>query len=112
MTVFEKFPDPQDRGPSLSLPLALLSLAFLAAIGFQTVQLMHDHSNLANIYAGQESAVEQTARLRNLVDGFAGETASLAQQGNRPAKQVVETLRSQNITIRPPTTTSVNLPTP
>ena len=106
MTVFEKFPEPGSRGPSLALPVALLSLAFLAAIGFQTVQLMHDHGNLAAIYAGQESAVEQTVRLRNLVDGFAGETARLAQQGNRPAKQVVETLRSQNITLRPPTPTA------
>jgi hypothetical protein len=112
MTVVEKFPDPHKRGPALALPVALLSLAFLAAIGFQTVQLMHDHSNLATVYAGQESAVEQTLRLRNLVNGFAGETASLAQQGNRPAKQVVETLRSQNITIRPTAPVSTNPPVP
>jgi len=108
MAVFDRFPDPNSRGPSLALPVALLALAFFAAIGFQTVQLMRDHSNLADVYAGQENAVEQTVRLRNLVEGFAGETASLAQQGNRPAKRVVETLRSENIAIRPPAAAPAN----
>ena len=102
MTVFEKFIDNKSGGPSLVLPVALLSFAFLVAIGFQTVQLMRDHGNLANVYAGQEKAVQQTLHLRNSVDAFAGETATLAQQGDPQAKQVVETLRSQNITIRPP----------
>lgn len=101
MTVFEKFADSKG-GPSLAIPVALLSVGFLAAIGFQTVQLMRDRSNLANVYSGQQNAVEQTLRLRNSVDAFAGETATLAQQGDGPAKQVVETLRNQNITIRPP----------
>jgi len=109
MAVFEKFPDPRN-GPSLAIPVALLSLAFLAAIGFQTVQSMRDHSDLANVYAGQENAVEQTLRLRNLVDGFAGEAATLAQEGNRPAKQLIETLRSQNITIRPSSVPPTNSP--
>ena len=102
MTVFEKFVDSKSGGPSLALPVALLAIGFLVAIGFQTVQLMRDRGNLANVYAGQQNAVEQTLRLRNSVDAFAGETAALAQQGDGSAKQVVETLRSQNITIRPP----------
>ena len=101
MTAFEKFSDSKST-PSLALPVALLSIGFLAAIGFQTVQLVRDRGNLANVYAGQENAVEQTLRLRNSVDAFAGETATLAQQGDGPAKQVVETLRNLNITIRPP----------
>jgi hypothetical protein len=101
MTVFEKFTDGKS-GPSLTLPVALLSIGFLAAIGFQTVQLVRDRGNLANVYAGQQSAVEQTLRLRNSVDSFAGETASLAQQGDGSAKQVVDTLRNLNINIRPP----------
>ena len=100
MTAFER-PD-STTGPTLAIPVALLSVGFLAAIGFQTVQLMRDRSNLINVYAGQQSAVEQTRLLRNSVDAFAGETATLAQQGDGPAKLVVETLRSQNITIRPP----------
>lgn len=102
MTVFEKFADSTSGGPALALPVALLAVGFLAAIGFQTVQLMRDRNNLANVYAGQQNAVEQTLRLRNSVDAFAGETATLAQQGDGPAKQVVESLRGQNITIRPP----------
>jgi hypothetical protein len=108
MTVFEKFVDSKSGGPSLALPVALLAIGFLTAIGFQTVQLMRDRSNLANVYAGQQNAVEQTLRLRNSVDSFAGETASLAQQGDAPAKQVVDTLRSQNITIRPPAAAPAN----
>ncbi len=102
MTVFEKFSG-REGGPSLTIPVALLAVAFLAAIGFQTVQLLRDRSNLANVFAGQENAVEQTVRLRNSVDAFAGDTAKLAQAGDPQAKQVVDTLRSQNIAIRPPT---------
>jgi len=109
MTVFEKFADSKS-GPSLAIPVALLAIGFLAAIGFQTAQLLRDRSNLANVYAGQQNAVEQTLRLRNSVDAFAGETATLAQQGDGPAKQVVETLRSQNITIRPPAAAPANSP--
>jgi len=110
MTVFEKFTDGKHGGPSLSVAVAMLAIGFLTAIGFQTVQLMRDRSNLANVYAGQQNAVEQTLRLRNSVDAFAGETATLAQQGDGSAKQVVETLRSQNITIRPPAAQPANPP--
>jgi hypothetical protein len=110
MTVFEKFTDSKHGGPALSIPVALLAIGFLTAIGFQTMQLMRDRGNLANVYAGQQNAVEQTLRLRNSVDAFAGETATLAQQGDGPAKQVVETLRSQNITIRPPAAAPANSP--
>jgi uncharacterized protein YggE len=105
MTVFEKFVDRQSGAPSLALPVALLSVAFLAAIGFQTVQLMRDRSNLSNVFAGQEAAVAQTLRLRNSVDAFAGDAAKLAQAGDPQAKQVVDALRNQNITIRPPAAT-------
>lgn len=101
MTVFEKFSG-REGGPALGIPVALLSVAFLAAIGFQTVQLLRDRSNLSNVYNGQENAVQQTIRLRNSVDAFAGDTAKLAQAGDPQAKQVVDTLRSQNISIRPP----------
>jgi hypothetical protein len=89
-------------GPSLSLPVALQAIGFLTAISFQTVPLVRDRSNLANVYAGQQNAVEQTLHLRNSVDAFAGDTATLVQQGDSSAKQVVETLRSQNINVRPP----------
>ncbi len=110
MTVFEKFTDSKSGGPSLTVPVALLAIGFLAAIGFQTVQLVRDRGNLSNVYAGQQNAVEQTLKLRNSVDAFPGETAALAQQGDGPAKQVVDTLRSQNITIQPPTATQANPP--
>ncbi|HLI20959.1 MAG TPA: hypothetical protein VKV32_07565 [Stellaceae bacterium] len=101
MTVFEKFSG-REGSPSLSIAVALLSIAFLAAIGFQTIQLLRDRSNLANVISGQERAVEQTRRLRDSVDAFAGDTAKLAQAGDPQAKQVVEALKSQNISIRPP----------
>lgn len=105
MTVFEKFAG-REGGPSLALPVALLSVAFLTAIAFQTVQLLRDRGNLADVYAGQESAVQQTIHLRDSVDAFAGDTARLAQAGDPQAKQVVDTLRNQNISIRPPMATA------
>jgi uncharacterized protein YggE len=110
MTVFEKFTGQQGGGPSLVLPVALLAVAFLAAIGFQTLELMRDRNTLSGVYAGQEAAVEQTLRLRNSVDAFAGDTAKLAQAGDPQAKQVVDALRSQNISIRPPAATTAAAP--
>ena len=102
MTVFEKFAGQHGNGPSLALPVALLAVAFLAAIGVQTLELVRDRSNLSSVYAGQEAAVQQTLKLRDSVDAFAGDTAKLAQAGDPQAKQVVDTLRNQNISIRPP----------
>jgi hypothetical protein len=102
MTVFEKFTTQTDRGPSLALPVAILAIAFLAAIGFQTAQLLRDRSSLSTVYAGQEQAYQKTIQLRNQVDSFAGDTARLAQAGDPQAKQVVDALRNQNIQIRPP----------
>jgi hypothetical protein len=52
MTVFEKFAPRSDRGPALSLAFAILSVAFLAAISFQTAQLLRDRSNLFTVYTG------------------------------------------------------------
>jgi hypothetical protein len=102
MTVFEKFTASEGNGPSLAVPVAILAVAFLAAIGFQTAQLLRDRSNLSNVYDGQEQAVQKTVQLRNSVDAFAGDTARLAQAGDPQAKQVVDTLRAQNIQLRPP----------
>ena len=82
MTVFEKFTMQSDRGPSLALPVAILAIALLAAIGFQTAQLLRDRSNLSNVYTGQEQAVQKTLQVRNQVDAFAGDTARLAQAGD------------------------------
>lgn len=106
MTLFEKSADRRSGAPSLALPVALLSIAFLTASGFQTVQLLQDRGNLARVYARQQQAVERTLQLRDTVDAFAGDTAKLARAGDPQAKQVVESLRSQHITIRPPAASS------
>ncbi len=111
MTVFEKFTG-REGGPTLGVPVALLAVAFLAAIGFQTVQLLRDRSNLTNVFTGQQNAVEQTIRLRNSVDAFAGDTAKLAQAGDPQAKQVVDNLRNLNISIRPPAAAAAPAPAP
>jgi hypothetical protein len=99
MTVFEKFL-PRQGEPSLALPVALLAVAFLVAIGLQTMQLVHERGNLTHMYEGQEPAVQQTLLLRNSIDAFAGDTAALADKGDPSAKQVVDALHSQNINIR------------
>jgi hypothetical protein len=107
MTVFEKLGGnfgSNAGASSLGLPVTLLSVAFLAAIGFQTVQLLRDSHNLSAVYKEQDEAVTKTQQLRNIVDSFAGDAATLAQAGDPGAKQVVDALRAQNIQIRPPAT--------
>ncbi len=101
MAIFEKLV-PRQGEASLGLPVALLSVAFLLAIGLQTVQLVRQRDNLVSVYAGQEKAVEQTLRLRDSIDTFAGDTAKLAVAGDADARQLVEALHAQNIDVHAP----------
>jgi hypothetical protein len=84
----------------LSVPLGLLVLGFVLMVGFQTVQLIRERSNLFEIQLAQEPTVQEGAKLRLQLDSLAKKTAALADAGNPGAKAVIEEMRRQGITIK------------
>ena len=94
--------DDKDAGGvgRLSIPLGLLVLGFVLMVGFQTVQLIRERSNLFEIQLAQEPTIQEGAKLRQQLDSLAKKTAALADAGNAGAKAVVEEMRRQGITIK------------
>lgn len=92
------------RKPPLELGLALLALGFFAAVLFQTVQLVRERVNYSTILLNQQAPLESTLKLRDQINALANDTAALAQSGNAAAKQVVDDLARQHITLHPAAT--------
>jgi hypothetical protein len=86
--------------------VTILAIAFFLTIAFQTYQLIREHSFLEATEAGQQTPLEQAIQVRQDVEALAGATAVLADQGNANAKQVVEIMRQQGITLRAPQATA------
>ena len=82
--------------------LTTLAVAFFFTIAFQTYQLIHERANLEAAQAGQQTPLEQAVQMRQETEGLAGDVAELADKGNANAKQIVEGMRNQGITLRAP----------
>ena len=85
------------RGPFI--PLMLMTFTALVWSAFQGVQLYVERQNLERLYAGQESQLQASAKVRTALDALAGDIDRLAKAGNGNAKLVVEGLRNRGITI-------------
>jgi hypothetical protein len=81
------------------IPLALLALAVLIWVGFQTVQLIGERQRLFAAVESQDVLVQNSQKLRVNLDSLATETAKLAEQGNASARLLVEELRKRGVTI-------------
>jgi len=82
-------------------PVLVLALAVLVAIGYQTFNLVREHSQLQNTRTLQTTPYEQARRMRTQLDGIARRTYELAQQGNPGASAIVEQLARRGIRIQP-----------
>ena len=82
--------------------LALVTLALFVMVAFQTVQLIRERGNLADALATQEPAIQQGLKLRKQLDTLATETARLAAAGDAGASAIIEELRREGITVKPP----------
>jgi hypothetical protein len=87
------------RGPFL--PVLLLALAVAGWSGFQTAQLLKERDNMRATIAAQEKNVQDSKKLRDVLDTVARETAQLADGGNQNAKLIVDELRKRGVTINP-----------
>jgi len=84
-------------------PVLVLALAVLVAIGYQTFNLVREHSQLQTARTLQTAPYEQARRMRTQLDGIARRTYELAQQGNPGASAIVEQLARRGIRIQPGT---------
>lgn len=90
-----------DEPSSPFLPLLLVTLAMVGLLLFQGLQLLKEHSALDAVRDAQQPAWREAQRLQAQLEGVAGATAQLAEQGNPNARLVVDALRSRGITIDP-----------
>lgn len=84
---------------SLFAPVLLLALSLLAMAGFQTWQLLQQQGNLQTVRANQETAVEESRRIRAQLQSLTQGTADLAAAGNQNAQRIVDELARQGVTL-------------
>ena len=83
--------------------LTVLAVAFFLTVAFQTYELIREHSFLETTQAGQQSTLDQANQVRQDAETLAGATAALADRGDPNAKEAVNIMRQQGITLRAPT---------
>ena len=98
----ENWERPDGGGPRIELAVAVLALAFLLAVLFQSVQLWRERSSMNLIYQNQEQVLPDVLKLREQVNSLAGDVAQLAQTGDAAAKQVIDDMARQGVALRPP----------
>jgi hypothetical protein len=84
------------------LPLLVVVVSFFVLIAFETGYAIHDRGALADQRRLQEPAVQDSVKLRRLVESLATKTAQLAADGDESAKTVVEQMKRQGVTLGPP----------
>jgi len=82
--------------------LALVALVLLLVAVLETAQLATQYQTLSGVRVTQEPTLSEAGRVRRQLDALAGETARLAASVNADAQAVVDEMRRQGITLRPP----------
>ena len=91
--------------------VALLTVAFVVWLSFQTVQQFRERSTLQTVRTAQEAAIERAQRVRAQFDTITKKTLELAQQGSAGAALIVDELARRGVTITP-SSSAGPLPTP
>ena len=73
----------------------------LQPLNNQLIQALEDRNTLRQAQVNLEMPHQQAARLRGQVESIAKQVARLSEQGNPNARELVEALRRQGITINP-----------
>ena len=95
--------DPRtDRsGPdALVQAVAVLALTLLVLAAFMVYQALAARNVLLITLGAQEQPLRQAAQVKTQLDTLASATAKLAEQGDKGAKEIIDGLKSQGITIR------------
>jgi hypothetical protein len=86
---------PRNPGSSLALTLALLSLVFW--FGFQAFQMVRERSNLGLMRASQDSAIQESEKIRTQFESLVGKLSDLANKGHAGAKMVLGELQNRGV---------------
>jgi hypothetical protein len=98
-TSVESRPGPKtDSHLAVSITLVALLLWF----GFQLLQQVRERSNLSAVKANQESAIQESEKIRLQFQGLMTKTVELANQGHAGAKMVVDELQKRGVGVPPP----------
>lgn len=84
------------------LALAITIAALLLLAIFQTIGVVRDHHVLAAERLAQEPSVQQGQKLRTQLQTIAGKTAELANAGDTAARDVLDLMHREGVTITPP----------
>jgi hypothetical protein len=84
------------------IPIAVLSLAFLAAVLQQTFFALGVRGDLVAALSQQQASYEQSVSFRNQLEGIAADTAKLAADGDPAAQAIQEALRQSGIYLPSP----------
>jgi hypothetical protein len=85
----------------LGVLLLLITVGMVLIAGLQAVALLGQAGGLANARAAQTATIEQATKLRAQLDGLAGKTAKLAEQGDADAKAIIDEMKRQGISVKP-----------
>ncbi len=95
-TVEEEEPAQEKTGGS-SLALTLTLVSLILWFGFQAFQLVRDRSSLQVVKANQETAMQESEKIRTQFQTLMTKTAELANQGHAGAKMVIDELQKRGV---------------
>ena len=84
---------PVERGAKLPLMLTLIGLVIW--FGFQTLHLAFERSNLNAVRSSQESAIDESQKLRAQFESLINKTTELANKGHAGAKMILDELQKR-----------------
>ena len=85
-----------------NLAVSITLVALLLWFGFQLLQQVRERSNLSAVKANQESAIQESEKIRLQFQGLMTKTVELANQGHAGARMVVDELQKRGIGVPPP----------
>lgn len=83
-----------------ALPIALVAAALFIELVTATVQLVDEHSRLSSLVEAQAAQVQQAVKFRAQLQSLGAETARFAEGGDAAAKQIVEAMKQQGVTLK------------
>jgi cell division protein FtsL len=80
-----------------NLPFIITLAALTIYFGFQTVQLLSERGNLAQVKSNQEAAIQEAQKVQTQFRNLVTKTSQLAAQGHAGAKMVMEELQKRGV---------------
>jgi hypothetical protein len=87
----------EGRNGASSIALTLTLVSLVLWFGFQAFQLVRDRSSLQVVKANQETAMQESEKIRTQFQTLMAKTAELANKGHAGAKMVIDELQKRGL---------------